>query len=415
MRALLEQTLQNVEFWKYVSIPFVAALVGWVTNWIAIKMTFLPLEFVGVRPIFGWQGIIPSKATKMAGIFVDKTMYKLGKLSELFEQMDPELIARHVIKYTEPRLDEYVDDIMQAQNPLIWENTPGMIKEQIYAAVRRDVPRRVEALMKEIGEKVEDLVDLKQMIVSQLERDKTLLNRLFLESGAAEFRFLVRSGAYFGFLFGLVQVAVWYFLPAWWVLPVFGLIVGYATNWIAINLIFRPLTPRRVGPWTIQGLFLRRQREVAEVWCPMVTREILTLRNIIDAMVHGPRGDRTAKLIRRHIRPVVDESVGGGGLGKALAQVAVGLEGYSQIKDTAGQKALDVSVDPFEDQVFNEERSQVVERLLHERMVAMSPEDFQGLLRPCFQEDEFKLILAGAVLGFGAGMAQLVFVFGGLS
>ena len=61
--------LRNLDFWKHVSIPFVAGIVGWATNWVAIKLTFLPLEFKGLRPFLGWQGIIPSKAGKMAGIF----------------------------------------------------------------------------------------------------------------------------------------------------------------------------------------------------------------------------------------------------------------------------------------------------------------------------------------------------------
>jgi uncharacterized membrane protein YheB (UPF0754 family) len=410
----LEQTIYNVEFWKYVSIPFVAAVVGWVTNWIAIKMTFLPLDFIGIRPFLGWQGIIPGKAIKMATIFVDETMFKLGKLSEVFEQMDPKRIAEHVGRYVEPRLDEYVDDIMQERSPAIWENTPAMIKDQIYAAVRREIPNRVARLMEEIGNNVEELVDLKDMVIGQMVKDKALLNRLFLESGAAEFRFLVRSGFYFGFLFGLAQLAVWIFLPAWWVLPIFGLIVGYATNWIALYLIFRPLHPRRVGPWRVQGLFLRRQAEVAAIWCRIVTHEVLTLHHIIVAMLTGPRADRTRKLIQRHIRPVVDEAVGGG-LGKALAQVAVGVEGFAQIKESVGQKAVEVSVDPFEDRMFNEERAEVVERLMRERMEQMPVEDFQGLLRPCFQEDEWKLILLGGVLGCGAGVAQLLLVFGGVA
>jgi hypothetical protein len=46
-------------------------------------------------------------------------------------------------------------------------------------------------------------------------------------------------------------------------------------------------------------------------------------------------------------------------------------------------------------------------------MQKMPPDEFQDLLRPCFQEDEFKLILTGAVLGFLAGWGQLVLVFGG--
>ena len=93
---MLEQTLYNPEFWKHLSIPFVAALVGWSTNWVAIRLTFRPLEYVGLARPFGWQGIIPSKAAKMARIFVDRTMFRLGTLKELFEEMEPERIAEHI-------------------------------------------------------------------------------------------------------------------------------------------------------------------------------------------------------------------------------------------------------------------------------------------------------------------------------
>ena len=66
--------LRSVEFWQYASIPVAAGVVGWFTNWVAIVLTFRPLEFVGVRPWLGWQGIIPMKAERMAGIFVDSTI-----------------------------------------------------------------------------------------------------------------------------------------------------------------------------------------------------------------------------------------------------------------------------------------------------------------------------------------------------
>ena len=69
-----------VEIAKLATIPVASAIVGWATNWVALKMTFYPLEFRGIPPWLGWQGIIPSKAGKMAGIFVDKTMFRLGTL-----------------------------------------------------------------------------------------------------------------------------------------------------------------------------------------------------------------------------------------------------------------------------------------------------------------------------------------------
>lgn len=407
---MLESILRDPELWKYASIPFVAAFVGWSTNWVAIKLTFKPLEFVGIRPYLGWQGIIPSKAGKMAEIFVDKTMFRLGRLKEVFEYMDPELMAEHVTKMIDPRLPAYTDEVMFYSNPGVWELLPRPVKNLLYQRVREEMPSLVRKLMEEIADNVEELIDFKHMLTERLEADKDLLNRLFLEAGETEFRFIVRSGLYFGFLFGLVQLAVWIFLPSWWVLPAFGVIVGYATNWFAINIIFRPLHPRRIGPWTLQGLFLKRQHEVARVWCRLVTTEILTLQQLVYAMLYGPKADRAAALVKKHIQPIAEKAVEGY---RALADLTVSQEKWDAIKESIGDKAVRVSTDPFDHWPFVSDRAKVIEEVLRERMGRLPPDEFQDLLRPCFQEDEMKLILTGAVLGFLAGWAQLVFVFGG--
>lgn len=402
--------LGNPDFWKHASIPFVAGIIGWLTNWVAIKLTFRPLEFVGVKPFLGWQGIIPSKAGKMAEVFVEKTMFRLGTLEELFQTMEPERIAAHISGVMHPRLERYTDEILFYKYPSMWRLLPDRVKEGVYERVREEMPGLVRRLMAEAAGEIEKLIDFKDMLVTRLEDDKDLLNRLFLEAGAEEFKFIVRSGLYYGFLFGLAQLAVWTFYKSWWVLPAFGVLVGYATNWMTINMVFRPLAPTRVGPWTLQGLFLRRQKEVAAVWCGLVTREIVTLQHIIYAMMYGPRSDRAHAMIRKYIEPVVDRVVRSY---PPAAQVVVSGETLGQIRDSVGDKAVAVSTDAFDHWPFNRERAVVVEELLRDRMESMPPADFQDLLRPCFQEDEMKLILTGAALGFLAGVGQLVFVFGG--
>jgi len=409
---VLERTLYNPEFWKYVSIPFVAAVIGWGTNWVAIKLTFKPLEFVGIRPFLGWQGIIPSKAGKMARIFVDKTMFRLGTLRELFLAMEPEVIAAHITKVMEPRLQAYTDEILFYEHAPVWRVLPQTLKDGVYDRVRRELPRLVGELMDEITENLEELIDFKAMLVERLEGDKELLNRLFLEAGEVEFRFIIRSGFHFGFLFGLIQLAVWYFYPAWWVLPGFGILVGYATNWFAINIIFRPLNPVNVGPWTVQGVFLKRQQEVAAIWCNLVTTEIVNVQRIMYAMLYGPYAERTQALIKKQIGRIVDEVLQGYG---TAGQLAVDEETLREIRESVGEKAVEVSTDPFDHWPFNQDRSELAERLLRERMEQLPSQEFQDLLRPCFQEDELKLILTGAVLGLLAGFAQLIFVFGGFS
>ncbi len=396
--------------WKLATIPVVAGLIGYVTNWLAVKMTFRPLEFVGIRPWLGWQGIIPAKAKKMASIAVDSTVSKLGTLSEIFEQMDPERIAQHVIRTIGPDVPVLVDEIMSRENPQLWEALPPALRTAVVDRVQRRMPMAVDGLMKDIGAHIDQLMDLRLMVVDMLSEDRELLNRIFLEAGQAEFRFIINSGLWFGFLLGLLQMLVQWVVPGVWVLPVAGIAVGYVTNWLALNLIFRPLEPSRVGPVTLHGLFLRRQSEVAEVFCRMVTREILTLRNLVDQMLTGPRSDRTYVLIARHMVPLVDEAAG---IARPAVELAVGDRQYSAIKEALATRAVGLTAVPFDDPAFNAERAVVVESLMRERMEAMAPPEFQELLRPAFQEDEIKLILVGAVLGGLAGLVQAVAVFGG--
>ena len=58
--------MQDFE-WIVVVIPVVSALVGWITNVVAVKMMFSPIEFVGLPPYLGWQGIVPANAKDFAG------------------------------------------------------------------------------------------------------------------------------------------------------------------------------------------------------------------------------------------------------------------------------------------------------------------------------------------------------------
>jgi len=81
-----------------VLLPIISGFVGYVTNVIALKMTFYPIEFVGIpllrfedQPfgLFGWQGIIPAKAAKMAAKSVDLMTEKLIDVQEVFSRLDP--------------------------------------------------------------------------------------------------------------------------------------------------------------------------------------------------------------------------------------------------------------------------------------------------------------------------------------
>lgn len=122
-----------------------------------------------------------------------------------------------------------------------------MVKNRIYRRINREMPQIVAEIMAELKTNLEHMCDLKDMVITNLTRDKILLNGIFQEVGHAEFKFIGRSGIYFGGLFGIAQMFVWMFFQYWWLLPAFGLAVGYVTNWLALKMIFNPKEIFRLG------------------------------------------------------------------------------------------------------------------------------------------------------------------------
>ena len=323
--------------------------------------------------------------------------------------MNPVIIGEHILSTLEPRLDELVDEIMRKQHRTLWQNLPKPLKQIAYTRVKEELPKVVDNLVADIAPKIESLFDLKAMVIDHLEKDKTLLNRIFLECGEKEFAFIVKSGLWFGFLFGLPQLLLWYFFPSPLILPICGFLVGWATNWLALNMIFRPVAPFKFLGLKVHGLFLKRQDEVSESFCSIITEEILTVELIVQAMLTGKEAPRTRAIIQRHFEELVDEAVG---LIKPLTQAAMGPKSFADLKQDTGQKAIDLSAQTLKDPLFNRQRALVVKEIMSERMKQLPSEEFQDLLRPCFQEDEIKLIIIGGLLGALAGAGQLAFIFG---
>lgn len=395
------------DFWKYISMPFIAGIIGWATNWLAVKMTFYPLEPIGWPPFFGWVGILPSKGEKMAGILVDKTISKMGSVNEFFDRMEPEKIAAHVYRAIDDRLEEYVDEVMLERHAVLWENLPNVVKKRVYKQARLQLPETLNDLIVSIGENIDEIVDIKHMVVTQLGADKQLMNRMLWEVGEPEFKFVVTGGFVFGFLFGIIQTVVWVLFPEFWVLPLFGLIVGSSTNWVALNLIFRPINPVKVGPFLIHGLFLKRQKDVARVFARLTAEEMLSLKQIMQEAMTGLYAEKTQAIMKGQVQSLLDK-----GALKLVSKLVVGAGAHDDLVEVVESKALGFSLAPFDDEDFNRDRGEIIEELFRERMEALSPNEFQDMLRPAFKEDEWLLIAIGGVLGMAAGTGQLILLFG---
>jgi uncharacterized membrane protein YheB (UPF0754 family) len=419
------------ELIKDLTIPLFTGAIGYATNWSGVWMLFYPIRFAGWRipglkrlaPLLprrlqqvpgvmqggiGWQGIIPSRAAKMGSIAVDKGIAKLGSPSDFYRQLEPEAIAEHIVKTARGDIREVVDHTMTREFPDTWPAMPRRVKEGVQARVQQQLPEIVRSVTDEIGAHIDQLLDIKLMVIRRIEENPEMANRIYLEVGRKELRFIINFGFFFGALLGVPLVFLTNALPHWWVLPIGGVIIGYVTNWVALWMIFEPVEPHRIGPFKVHGLFIRRQPEISEVYGEIIAEDIVTLGNIGDELLHGRRADRTRQMIEDAMRPAVDRAAGPARL---ALQVALGPSEYDAIRESVATEAVDYTMTPLTDPDFNRRQSVAMRDLITERMRELPHDDFSELLRSAMREDEWLLLLHGAVLGFLAGCIHLA-IFG---
>ena len=388
-------------------IPVISATIGYVTNVLAVKMMFYPTKFIGLPPYLGWQGIVPANAVKLARTGLQLITSQLLKPRELFEedQIDDFFVGADDDMQAMTR--RVIEEKAQENFGAMWGALSDSIKEQVHSVAWNEVRQMSRDVLEEIIENIDDVLNLQNVVEQAVRRDAKLMSKMFLEIGSAEFTFIERSGFTFGAMFGIVQLAVWVIYPAWWVLPLFGFLVGWATNWLAIKLIFEPRQPVRFLWMTFHGLFHQRQKEVTIRFSEMVASDVLT-----DANMFRELGtERSRKLIL----DMVDRRTNAAIEKYRANPMAAGMMQPALIDRIRGDVMTAVEDEMFKDggvlASVTRKSGQIRDTLRH-RMLLMDPHGFENVLRPAFQEDEWKLILSGAILGFLAGLAQLVYLFG---
>lgn len=398
------------EYWTYLTIPAVSAVVGFVTNWLAVKMMMYPVEFKGLGPI-GWQGVIPANSEKMANVVVDHSVKRVLTQEELLDRIEADKLIDTLQNRIEPFVEDIVDEVMSQTShhgvpvsDFIWSAAPGALKSRVYHEVKKSMPDVLTRTVADVRDSLHDLIDINQVIIDKLGNNKRMLIDIFRIAAQKEFRFIERSGLYFGLPLGIPVMFAWYFFPVWWLLPLFGLLVGYITNSLAIYLIQKPLNPVKIGPLTVQGLFIKRQKEVSRYFGKVFANDLITAEVVMGEVLKTERAlDRVRDLIQREVNRALEESQG---VFKPLTVLSLGRSEYAKIGRIISERAFEEFQNPdrrsyrYLDEAFD------IEETVAERVGNLPPEEFFELLHPVISEDEWKLIAVGGLLGLCAGWWQ---------
>jgi uncharacterized membrane protein YheB (UPF0754 family) len=291
--------------------------------------------------------------------------------------------------------------------PRLWRTLPDPVKRTVISRVEQRAPAAARNMIERLRGNLDQVFDLKHMVVSNLVRDKALLNRMFQQAGGDAFKFLIRAGLIFGFYIGLVQTVVFGITGADFVLPLFGLITGGLTDYIALTMIFRPKKEMRIAPgirW--QGIFHSRREQITKDYAALLAKDILTPAAILDSLLTGPMSDKFFEIIHDEIQQTIDEQTGVAG----RVVTTFGGRRYQAMKEEIAQRVIEkIPETSHQLETYAAERLDI-ENTISERMALLDTDSYENLLRPAFKDDEWIVVALGATLGFlfGELLSQLI-------
>ena len=387
----------------FFTVPLITAFIGYITNWAAVKMVFHPREPWGVGPLT-WQGIVYRMAPKFATEIANTTGQVLAA-EDMVERLDAHGLVQRLVQAHPDEIDAMLAEALDVVAPGTWDAMVPEAREQARGLVLGQVEQSVGQALVGMGEHAENLIDLDRLVVEELSGPNAdRLARVAQEVGHRELRFIELYGGVFGFAVGIVQAAAYSVFGVWWTMPIVGAIVGLGTNWLAIQMIFRPLEPRRyIGLVTYQGMFPKRQAEISHDYGRIAAGEVLTPANLIDHLAANPTAAELVGDLVGQARGQLDQ------FRPMLAMIA-----GAEPTDDQLDKVTFVLTQRLGDLVPRA-RSVVeghlshslrLDELIEERLSVLDKHQFERMLRGIFEEDEVILVVIGGMLGGAVGALQ---------
>ena len=194
---------------QFIELPLIAALIGWLTNWVAIKMLFHPKKRIKIG-IFEIQGVFPKRQKIFAeklGMVVAHDLFSSHDIKEKISQsnIDKEikaLIDKHINTFLNTKLKEaYPQIVMFIYNYIIRQFKDVTMKE-----IETLLPLVLNAYKQNI-EKSLDVVDIEGTVASKVANfSSDKLEEILYSIMKKEFRFVEILGGVLGFIIGLIQV-----------------------------------------------------------------------------------------------------------------------------------------------------------------------------------------------------------------
>lgn len=190
------------------TLPFLGALIGWVTNYLAVKMLFHPREKKQFL-FFSLQGVFPKRQQAFAAKLAKIVSTELFSVREVTEHLKTNGTSDATMALISERLEKALLEKLPRAMPMLSLLLNNQLVEKIKRALReqlRDTIGEVIEMLSATLEKDLDVHAIVEQKVAAFSSDK--LEEILYSIMKREFKFIEAVGAVLGFAIGLCQAAL---------------------------------------------------------------------------------------------------------------------------------------------------------------------------------------------------------------
>lgn len=197
--------------WKYILIPFISAFIGWLTNWVAVKMLFHPKQPLKVG-LFVIQGVFHRRQKEIAQKLGDTIESKLFSHDDIYRILTSQEFVQQIIPVIERALEDFVYNKLAEIHPML-----GILPDTIFYPLKGRLLDVFEDLLPQImsgaGDVLEDQINIKEIIQEKIENfEVTELEDILFSILRSEFKMIEYVGGVLGFFIGITQLVIIYFM-----------------------------------------------------------------------------------------------------------------------------------------------------------------------------------------------------------
>lgn len=193
---------------KLILIVGIGAGIGWITNYVAIKMLFRPYREINLG-LFKIQGLLPKRKHQIGESIAEVIQDELVSLQEILKSLDGDKLEERMSSVIDNILEERLQKEITKNFPMVAMFLSSDMLDKIKNIIRNSILENKDNIVKMFSNYVEENVDFKGIIVKNVDAfSLEKLEEVTYGLAEREFKHIEVVGAVLGAIIGFIQFII---------------------------------------------------------------------------------------------------------------------------------------------------------------------------------------------------------------